>query len=151
MRTIMITGRTGSGKSKLIERLSKRLQLKVIDPLGASNIDWQLPETGDGLDAVVFDHTRTLRDSRDQVVEVIQWCRLYKVNVVFVVQFPDDYIAMKLEKVASVDFRLHVSRDYEKQGASKVSVASPWQALEEGDFDDQKACRSPARLLRKTA
>lgn len=72
MRILLITGGTGSGKTRLIE---KRSNCHLIDPLGMGFITWQEPVAF--CEVVAFDHVSHLQNANKEIAAAQAWCEAH--------------------------------------------------------------------------
>lgn len=105
-RTLVITGKTGSGKSHYVASF---LNAYVIDPLqeptpNRSQI-WQHPALDATVDMVVFDHVHNLKDSTQQILAAHAWCMQYGKPLWLVLQSIKDFEALKLSILYSIEAR----------------------------------------------
>jgi hypothetical protein len=76
----LVTGATGTGKSRLLAALAADLNLTVIDPLNRnlSNQNEFLPANSGG---IVIDHIHHFEGAKSVVAQAAEWCERYGGNL----------------------------------------------------------------------
>lgn len=108
MQTILITGNTGVGKSRLLCALAMQHQVAVIDPLVEARGIWMEPAVSSR--GVAIDHFSYLDEAKDIVAAATAWCEQYAVDL-----WLCDFSLMDFERkgitVPADAIELHLKRD----------------------------------------
>lgn len=138
MNTIVMTGETGVGKTRVVEALGVERRLMLIDPLGQQSVpalnlpnnghpQWSAPE--DPVDLVVFDHATWLSGSADQVQKARAWCEKHQVNLLLVVQRQEDLDSLGISLPADELATVSLSRSPQVE-AFHVSIRYPGESTD---------------------
>ncbi|CBV43949.1 hypothetical protein [Halomonas elongata] len=141
MNTIVMSGETGVGKTRVVEALGVSRRVMLVDPL----LQWSVPtapaETvpGDGhqqwsaptgpADLVVFDHLSFLPDAEDQVRQATAWCEAHQANLLLVVQFQEDLASLGISIPSDEHATVSLSRSPQAE-ALRISIRYPGETTD---------------------
>ncbi|MYM92424.1 hypothetical protein [Duganella vulcania] len=74
MNTFFVSGRTGAGKSRLLEMLIETSDLMLVDPLASPPYPWVEPDHA-RYRGVVVDHAYKLATPKETIEEIVAWCK----------------------------------------------------------------------------
>ena len=105
MRTIVITGRTGVGKSRLLAKLASSSRIAFVDPLANPPLGWLRPDPA-SCAGVVVDHAYHLANAMDTMAEIVAWCEQQSVPLWIAEQRLADLRAKGIELQGTFELNL---------------------------------------------